>query len=239
MSGTTDATKLSLNTLSMCPVIWGNLSSWLTDDELSSYDVITLSKFNDARRLFLRGQFSLHRNTPVLNRQWSRLPHLTAAAVLARMRRSTTLLREGSSVARLKSLTFISAEGAYSSLIFRSRLFRVLVTGRMMSDRVTKPVVLTGGALWRCHCDTVAKCAASAQENMSRCFGPPPPLQALHMPMALVPLHTTRGRGTGRSQCAMGWLVAADQLCGVVPPRVLANDAVLLKVGNKWSSALL
>ena len=56
----------------------------------------------------------------------------------------------------IKSHYFISAEGAYSSLIFNSyqhqtenifhiptntNNFKILIAGRMMSDKITKPVI--------------------------------------------------------------------------------------------------
>jgi hypothetical protein len=57
---------------------------------------------------------------------------------------------------RMKSRYFISAEGAYSSLIFNTyhanpdsayhvpnnkNRYKVLIAGRMMSDKITKPVI--------------------------------------------------------------------------------------------------
>jgi len=210
-------------------IIWGDLSEWLTDEELNTFDVITVSKYNDAHRLFLRGQFSLHRNEASLNRQWADLPYMTADAALSRMIRITELLKKDLPIARLKRLTFVSAEGAYSTHIFKSGLFSVLVTGRMMSDRVTKPVIWTNGSLLRCHCDSVAKCLDSVRGDQS-CLNPRPSLDALHIEMSLIPFRTTRNR-----YCGMGWLSKKDQLCGVpLSSKTITNDAVLFKGHQSW-----
>jgi 8-oxo-dGTP pyrophosphatase MutT (NUDIX family) len=42
-------------------ILWGDVAQWLHPNELEAYDVITFGKNNDANRLFLRGQFSLHK----------------------------------------------------------------------------------------------------------------------------------------------------------------------------------
>ena len=41
----------------------------------------------------------------------------------------------------IKRKYFISAEGAYSSLVFKTRKHNVLITGRMLSDKNTRPVM--------------------------------------------------------------------------------------------------
>jgi hypothetical protein len=206
-------------------VIWGDLSSWITDRELRNFDVITISKFNDAQRLFLRGQFSLHRNDRILNHQWSTMPHMEAVTVLDRMNTIIELLGKNVSIDKLKRLTFVSAEGAYSTHIFDSGMFNILVTGRMMSDRVTKPVVWTNGSLLRCQCDLVSECFAISRDDMG-CLSPLPSLDSLDIEMSLMPFRTTRNRN-----CGMGWLSKKDQLCGIPSSsKVLTNDAVLLKV---------
>jgi hypothetical protein len=185
-----------------------------------------MSKFNDANRLFLRGQFTLHQNTPELNWQWAQLPHMTAAAILSRMNKVIVLFNKHCPIGRLKRLTFISAEGVYSTHIFESGKFNVLVTGRMMSDRVTKPVIWDHGLLLRCQCNTVADCVTSALGDQA-CLSPPPVLESLHIEMSLMPFQTSRHR-----DCGMNWLSPKDRLCGFVnsSKTVLTNDAVLLKV---------
>ena len=187
-----------------------------------------MCKFNDANRLFLRGQFSLHRNEPELNGQWSMLTHMEPKTILSRMTKVITLHNRSYSTDRVKRLTFVSAEGAYSTQIFTSAKFNILVTGRMMSDRVTKPVIWNRGDLQRCQCDAIDTCIASIASDRA-CLSPPPLLESLHIEMTLIPFHTTR-----KQICGMRWLSRKDQLCGFVnsTKRLLTNDAVLLQVAS-------
>lgn len=188
-----------------------------------------MAKQNDARRLFLRGQFALHKNSHGLNWKWSTLPHMTAALVLTRMKRVLSLLESRYPIDILKRMTFISAEGEYSSHIFDSLEFTILIAGRMMSDRVTQPVLWQQGALGRCKCPTVATCV-SKEGSERRCIEMPTVTNRSHhekRKMHLLPVNTTRGR-----HCGMNWLARKDQLCTESAPSssMRANDAVLLKV---------
>lgn len=45
-------------------IIWGNLDQWIHPIEFHDYDIVTICKIGDASRLFLRGQFSLHKYIP-------------------------------------------------------------------------------------------------------------------------------------------------------------------------------
>lgn len=42
---------------------------------------------------------------------------------------------------KIKSKYFISAEGAYSSLVFGRTDLKVLIAGRMFDDKKTKPII--------------------------------------------------------------------------------------------------
>ena len=44
-------------------------------DELASFDIFTYH-FGDVFRLYLRGQFAAHRNSPKVNMLWAECPHL-------------------------------------------------------------------------------------------------------------------------------------------------------------------
>lgn len=43
-------------------ILFGDLTRWITNDELTEYDIVTYS-FGDQQRLYIRGQFSFHKNT--------------------------------------------------------------------------------------------------------------------------------------------------------------------------------
>ncbi|CAE7725933.1 unnamed protein product, partial [Symbiodinium microadriaticum] len=134
------------------------MSQWLNPRELNTFDIITFGKNNDANRLFLRGQFSLHKNDPVLNAAWRGVPHMSQQAVMKQVQSLTSdmkaadlleMKKDPKNAKKVKVFTmgirrkhFVSAEGPYSSHIFSSaNNFTVLVTGRIMSDKLTKPVL--------------------------------------------------------------------------------------------------
>ncbi len=50
-------------------IVFGDLSHWITEDELLNYDIVTYS-YGDQRRLYLRGQFTFHKNNDKVNKIW-------------------------------------------------------------------------------------------------------------------------------------------------------------------------
>jgi hypothetical protein len=100
-----------------------------------------------------------------LNLQWKRLPQFELNALAERMSsivlkirqmEKKKLLSDKDLLKRIKSRYFVSAEGIYSSLIFNTyesnpesvyhipnnqNRYKVLIAGRMMSDKITKPVL--------------------------------------------------------------------------------------------------
>lgn len=58
-------------------IIFGDLSRWITPDELQKYDIVTYT-YGDQYRLYLRGQFTFHRNDPErINQLWRQCDYLT------------------------------------------------------------------------------------------------------------------------------------------------------------------
>ena len=53
----------------------GDLPLHIEHDELAHFDIFTYH-FGDVFRLYLRGQFAAHRNSPKVNRLWAECPHL-------------------------------------------------------------------------------------------------------------------------------------------------------------------
>lgn len=41
-------------------ILWGNLSDWLTNEDLRNYDVLTFSKKRESSKLYLRGQVGVN-----------------------------------------------------------------------------------------------------------------------------------------------------------------------------------
>jgi hypothetical protein len=64
LTGPTLTSELSLIpslTLNSSDIFWGNLTQAILISELEEYDLISFTMRNDANRLFLRGQFTLHK----------------------------------------------------------------------------------------------------------------------------------------------------------------------------------
>ena len=66
-------------------IIWGNLSEWIAIEDLDRFDIITISKNLDASRLYIRGQFALHKNIAEINEIWKRLHYSDYKSFTQRM----------------------------------------------------------------------------------------------------------------------------------------------------------
>ena len=58
----------------------GDLPLHISSDELSNFDIFTYH-FGDVFRLYLRGQFACHLNSPKVNLLWAQCPHLGSGLV--------------------------------------------------------------------------------------------------------------------------------------------------------------
>eukprot|EP00602_Paraphysomonas_sp_CaronLab_P003664 CAMPEP_0185030194 /NCGR_PEP_ID=MMETSP1103-20130426/16997_1 /TAXON_ID=36769 /ORGANISM="Paraphysomonas bandaiensis, Strain Caron Lab Isolate" /LENGTH=429 /DNA_ID=CAMNT_0027565209 /DNA_START=213 /DNA_END=1502 /DNA_ORIENTATION=+ len=214
-------------------ILWGRLSDVFRESDMAAFDLITMGKSNDASRLFLRGQFTLHRNGPELNSLWRSLTYMSPGNVARRMGGVVTELKavetlpppaKAQEILNIKRKYFISAEGAYSSLVFKNRKHNVLITGRMLSDKNTRPVMWKAGTLVRCSCSHTHKClshtptSCASQRSMSHSL-PPMSLKELTVGIS--------------NDCGMNWLAPEHRLCGMRPKLdEILNEAVY--VNGSW-----
>eukprot|EP01041_Mallomonas_annulata_P000336 gene336-603_t len=136
-------------------IIWGNMADWLDAVEMKKYDVITFSKLSDAGRLFVRGQFALHVNKEKINNMWRRLSYLTPTTFTKRVASASYALREVGEKRQpadaIFAKNFISAEGAYSAVVFGVKGIRVKIVGRGFDDFSRTPVLrIDNGVMHRC-----------------------------------------------------------------------------------------
>lgn len=122
-------------------IVWGNISSWINPSDAATFDIITLAKLNDAGRLFIRGQFALHKNIESVNSIWKRLPFFFPNAFAQRVVQATRMLREKKSSDSIFTACFHSAEGAYSEVVWFSKV-SVKIIGRGFDDFSKDAVVL-------------------------------------------------------------------------------------------------
>ncbi|CAN0325218.1 unnamed protein product, partial [Discosporangium mesarthrocarpum] len=103
-------------------VLFGDLSfGWLEPQELQSFDIITFS-FGDQSRAYLRGQLTVHKNTPEINSIWRRCPHLSDYPT--RIKDYVTS----------RTFTLQSAEGCYSKVLALDKNIRVKFAVKVFSD---------------------------------------------------------------------------------------------------------
>ena len=79
-------------------MVFGDLKSWISTDELNDFDVVTYS-MGDQERVYLRGQFTFHKNTPKVNNIWRDCKYLSELSG--------------------QRYHFESAEGCYSRAVLR------------------------------------------------------------------------------------------------------------------------
>lgn len=103
-------------------ILFGDLPRWVTKDELNDYDIVTYS-FGDQNRLYLRGQFTFHKNNEKINQLWR------SCEYLSQMDQRLVEILTGRS-----KLRFESAEGCYSAAILKRSDIRVKYAVKAFTD---------------------------------------------------------------------------------------------------------
>ena len=88
-------------------ILFGDLQRWVTEDELNDFDIVTYG-FGDQDRLYLRGQFTFHKNKDDINQIWRSCDYLHKLDQ-----------RFADVMSGAKSLHFESAEGCYSAAVLK------------------------------------------------------------------------------------------------------------------------
>lgn len=192
-------------------IIWGDLSHWVPAFELEYFDIITLAKFYDASRLFLRGQFALHRNEQLLNTRWKGLWYFNEENMVRRLGNILTSVNVSEPVSLIKAKFFVSAEGAYSLGIFRQNI-SALIAGRMYLDNDRHPVIWMNGILYRCYCPIVEYCIKASAESADGYRVNPKCLRSDPQAAVALPPPVLLEEVTRTWDCDMNWL-KKQQLC--------------------------
>jgi hypothetical protein len=90
-------------------VVFGDLSSWLTMEELRDYDLVTYG-FGDSHRAYLRGQLTIHSNSDKVNQLWR------GCEYISKMDQRFDRILKGEA-----QLHFESAEACYSVQVIKRR----------------------------------------------------------------------------------------------------------------------
>lgn len=100
-------------------VVFGDTTRWIDHDEWTDYDIVTYG-FGDQDKLYLRGQFTFHRNDPkYINQLWRGCKYLSEMDVR---------------YANPDTLKFESAEGCYSQAVITKKDVKVKYAVKAFSD---------------------------------------------------------------------------------------------------------
>jgi hypothetical protein len=104
-------------------IAFGDLASWVTTEELEQFDLVTYG-FGDADRIYLRGQFTMHRNDPSkINQLWRDCDYLS------KMDERFADILTGAS-----KLHFESAEACYSVKVLKRDDVKVKFSVKAFTD---------------------------------------------------------------------------------------------------------
>lgn len=103
-------------------IVFGDLPRWITNEELNDWDIVTYS-YGDQDRVYLRGQFTFHKNVESINNIWRKCSHLS------KMDLRYKLVLSGED-----KLQLVSAEGCYSSAVINTKNISVKYAVKAMSD---------------------------------------------------------------------------------------------------------
>ena len=104
-------------------MVIGDLERWITPDELNDFDIVTYG-FGDQHRLYLRGQFTFHRNDPeTINQLWRECDYLSHMDT-----------RFANVLSKKQTLSLESAEGCYSAAVLKSNDIKIKFAVKAFTD---------------------------------------------------------------------------------------------------------
>ena len=200
-------------------VVFGNVPHFFEYSELAAHDIFSWG-YGDQEALYLRGQWTVHRNADEVNQVWQRCAHL-AADLQRELALKVSWLKSTEGAAKKKGdktgpTRFLSAEGCYSWHAARAQL-RMRISSKQAVGLDTSPsgeqVLSVGGAVWRCPAD-VAPTAELRSELAVRTAGEP-------CRLALPAVHPKSGAEAAVAVAADGcgkWIPAEFRMCATNLP---------------------
>lgn len=113
-------------------VVFGDMTRWIDTDEWDEYDIVTYG-FGDQDKLYLRGQFTFHKNDPIkINQLWRHCKYLSEMDIRYSKQNE-------------RHHKFESAEGCYSQAVIQRTDIKVKWAVKAFSDVGEKSPVYTQG----------------------------------------------------------------------------------------------
>uniref|UniRef100_A0A7S2CVX3 Uncharacterized protein n=1 Tax=Haptolina brevifila TaxID=156173 RepID=A0A7S2CVX3_9EUKA len=133
-------------------MVIGNLPLFLEESELREYDLVSYS-FGDQEAVYLRGQWTMHRNAHSINTLWKGCPHLGAHLQKELLLKVAWVRRMESRGIQNYPKRFQSAEGCYSARAVGTRGIRIRIANKQfvgLTVPADQVIYSVGGAVWQC-----------------------------------------------------------------------------------------
>jgi len=214
-------------------VILGHLPRFVERSELVDYHIVTYS-FGDADAIYLRGQWTVHRNLAQVNQIWTGCEHLGRGLEHEVYTKVAWARQNEAAGHHSYHKRFLSAEGCYSHRALHTKGIRVKVAvkqsaGLELLEHAKEVVYVVRGALWICQEHRAH--AAAAEPNVATLSGASAPACDMALPGVQTgvgeptPLETS-GDGCG-AWMPSEFRVCAPALKGRTHRTVLCRSGVL------------
>ena len=193
-------------------MVIGNLPLFIERQEFSDYDVVTYS-FGDQEALYLRGQWTLHRNVPWVAGLWKECAHLGAGLQKELLLKVAWVRRMESRGIKNYPKRFQSAEGCYSHRAAMHPGIRVKVAHKQFVG-LTVPsddqIFVVNGAVWQCPRTSTVEIARLEASSRQPCAADLPGVQ--EQLGELLPLLVDADAGCGK------WMPVEYRMCATNLP---------------------
>ena len=138
-------------------IVLGQLPRFIERAELMEHHIVTYS-FGDMEAVYLRGQWTMHQNSPKVNRIWMGCKHLGAGLQNELFNKVAWARRMEAMGRKSYHKRFLSAEGCYSYRAAYTDGLRIKVAnkqfvGLQTSTPAHEDIYVLNGALWLCQRD--------------------------------------------------------------------------------------
>lgn len=222
-------------------MVIGNLPLFIEPAELDSYDVVSYS-FGDQEALYLRGQWTMHRNRHHVNTMWKGCLHLGHGLQKELLLKVAWVRRMEARGLQNYPKRFQSAEGCYSQRAVATRGIRIRVAHKQfvgLTVPADQVIYSVSSSVWQCPRDAVVDVEELARHSArGRCQVALPDLpvqpnavQRLHGGLKPISL-TTEGCGQWMPaeyrMCARELLEAGAEVAAATA-LVYANDSLMVQ----------
>jgi len=218
----------------------GDLPMHIELEELVHYDIFTYH-FGDVFRLYLRGQFAAHKNSPQVNLLWAECPHL-GSGLVRELEVKHEIVRRLAKEGKHGRTRFISAEGCYSWVVANKPGLVVKFASKAFADwSDDKEFYVVDGAVRKCPLPSQVwrpePQGAVVPANPERCnpFGPRVRPHSVLMQGVQSPIGELRPI-TIHADCSR-WVEERYRLCADLTEEEAPRYNVMLASNGTWSAS--